>query len=173
MRVDHSEGTPPKAQDTIDLGVRSSAGSKSSDGACAGKLRRVRVRVQASWVLPWFALACADRAAPSPVAATSSTQDRSPCAALCERLATCGPAPDFAGAQACTKTCEDDPRQRAAPCQAPRLAYERCVAALSCEHVRQLADLSSATTGPCGAEIQAVLACEPSEPAAPFIYFQF
>ncbi len=117
-------------------------------------------------------LACSE---PTPNASAPSppAQDRSPCAALCAHLDACGPAPDFPGVDACTKTCEEDPRQEADPCRDPRLAYERCVTALPCDQVRARNDLDVAKTGPCGAETRAVIACEPESPAEPFIYFQF
>jgi hypothetical protein len=117
--------------------------------------------------------ACTDGTSPPATTAKAPIEERSPCAALCEHLAACGPGADFPGVAACTKTCEDDPRQQSGPCQEPRLAYERCVVALSCEEVRARNDVEIAKTGPCGAETRAVIACEPEAPAEPFIYFQF
>jgi hypothetical protein len=116
-------------------------------------------------------LACSDGTPTS--TAQAPADEHSPCAALCEHLAACGPNADFPGVAACTKTCEDDPHQRSGPCQEPRLAYERCVVALTCEQVRARDDLEVAKTGPCGAETRAVIECEPESPPAPFIYFQF
>lgn len=80
--------------------------------------------------------------------------------------------PEFIGAPACTRDCEDDPRQREGPCRAPRLEYERCVTALSCPDVRAARGATGDTPGPCAAERRAVIACEPDD-RPPFIYFQF
>ena len=97
--------------------------------------------------------------------------DRSPCARLCDRLGECD-VPEFVGVPACTRDCEDDPRQREGPCRAPRLEYERCIAALSCPDVRVARGATGDAPGPCAAERRAVLACEPDD-GPPFIYFQF
>jgi hypothetical protein len=130
-----------------------------------------RDRLRALWCIATVLLGCNDGAPPATTKAP--VDERSPCAALCEHLAACGPDADFPGVAACTKTCEDDPHQQSGPCQEPRLAYERCVVALSCEQVRARNDLEVAKTGPCGAETRAVIACEPEAPPEPFIYFQF
>lgn len=97
--------------------------------------------------------------------------DRSPCARLCDRLGECD-VPEFIGVPTCTRDCEDDPRQREGPCRAPRLAYEDCVAALSCPDVRGAREAAGDESGPCAAERRAVIACEPDD-GPPFIYFQF
>lgn len=96
---------------------------------------------------------------------------RSPCAAMCERLGECG-VPEFIGVPACTRDCEDDPRQREGACVGPRLAYERCVAAERCPAVVAAYRLDGDAAGPCAAERRAVIACEP-DPPVPFIEFQF
>lgn len=97
--------------------------------------------------------------------------DRSPCARLCDRLDECD-VPEFVGVPACTRDCEDDPRQREGPCRAPRLEYERCVAALPCPDVRATHRVAGDDPGPCAAERRAVIACEPDD-RPPFIDFQF
>jgi hypothetical protein len=98
--------------------------------------------------------------------------DRSPCAALCEHLESCGAPSKREGVAACTKTCDEDPRQSSGPCREPRIAYERCMVGLSCDQFRANEDLEAAKQGPCAKEVAAVLACEPST-TVPTIDFQF
>jgi len=102
----------------------------------------------------------------------TGADDRSPCALLCEHLAACGPPKKFPGVASCTRECEDEPRQRAGACSAPRLAYERCETGLACVDVRSTGDIDAAKRGPCGTEVAAVLACEPT-PALEPLTFQF
>lgn len=114
------------------------------------------------------------RAAPQPDGPTPEARvadERSPCARLCDRLGECD-VPEFVGVPACTRDCEDDPRQREGPCRAPRLEYEGCIAALSCPDVRAARAATGDAPGPCAAERRAVIACEPDD-GPPFIYFQF
>ncbi len=117
-----------------------------------------------------FATACNGADAPKP--APSPPADRSPCAALCERIASCGAPPSFVGVAACTKACEEDDRARPQACLRPRHAYAQCVVAVPCEAVRATQDIAVAKHGPCGKEIAAVLACDPIAPL-PTIDFQF
>jgi hypothetical protein len=102
-----------------------------------------------------------------------AADDRPPCAALCEHLDRCHALEHLPGVAECTRICETDPAQTSDPCRTPRIAYERCMAALPCDQVKASAELEAAKAGPCGKEVAAVLACEPSLPVAPFIYFQF
>lgn len=121
--------------------------------------------MRAAVLLAALAIAC------NAVAPTNAAQ-ASPCTLLCERIAECGAPPSFAGVASCTRTCADDPKQTAGSCREPRIAYERCMIAASCDDVRASADLAAAKQGPCGAAIEAVLACDPVA-SAPAIDFQF
>jgi hypothetical protein len=121
-----------------------------------------------AWLLGAMLAACSGSAREP----ATTTGDRSPCARLCEHLAACGPSAKFPGAAACTRDCENDPRQQGGACRAPRLAYERCAAELPCAELRREDDLDAAKRGPCGREIADVLACEPAPTWKP-ITFQF
>lgn len=102
---------------------------------------------------------------------TPADDTRSPCAAMCERLGECG-VPEFVGVPACVRDCEDDPRQRQGSCVAPRLAYERCIAAQPCPAVVAAYGPDGDAATECATERRAVIACEPEAPV-PFIEFQF
>lgn len=127
-------------------------------------------RIAAALLLVTVAIACG---ADAPTSPGRTAELASPCLGLCERIAACGPSPDFPGIAACTQTCETAPEQVAGPCREPRIAYERCMTAAPCEDVRASSNIRTAEGGPCVAEREAVLTCAPPDPPTPFIQFQF
>lgn len=95
------------------------------------------------------------------------------CAAMCEHISACGGQNGFDSVKACATSCEADSRQSLEACRAPMAAYERCMIALPCADVKAAVGVAIPDPLPCATEIEALLACEPREPHAPFIEFQF